>query len=289
MSLIVPIAPKNVELRVHFSHMATADDLLPDIETAIEAADVVIPEALAWSGKLENAFRLVTNRKVRPEQEQEIAFNFGQASPFVLALAQKLYDSSATPLVCFNDLPATTPTAMAYGRAHLALDGFETALATRSWRPSFEEAVARSKQLCLELHRVQLKRANHMLKRFTTTVNRARKHPELQSRTPLKALMLVGIDRIDMAQQFHLAADEEPTFTVRSSAQENIEHCMLTQFREFVSDGTISDIMAAALIARNALLNARWNGHSITNAVRAEVDLEVAAMDIDDIRRLYES
>ena len=64
---------------------------------------------------------------------------------------------------------------------------------------------------------------------------------------------------------------------------------MLAQFREFVSDGTISDIMAAALIARNALLNARWNGHSITNAVRAEVDLEVAAMDIDDIRRLYES
>ena len=289
MGLIVPMAPQNVDLHVHFSHMAAADDLMPDLEAVLLETDMLIPEALGWSGALEVAIHDAVHRKVKP-QPSGTNLLFGQAGPFMLALTEKLYDSPATPFVGFNDIPTGTPTAMQFAEAHLALSEFEEALALGWRKEGFDSVVSYCQTLCMDLNAAKLRRANHMLKRLSAAVNRARKRQaELQDRTPLKVLMLTGIDYVDLGRQLELSAEQEPTFTVSTTKQESIETCMITQFREYVNDGTVSALSAAALIARTILLNARLpkNGQ-LTQALRSAVDLEVATMGITDIQRLYE-
>ena len=289
MSLIVPEAPKNVAMRAHFSHMAAANDLMPDIEQAILDTDVLILEALGWSGALEVALRDAVHRKVKPQQAGT-DFLFGQSGPFMLALTRKLYDSPATPFVCFNDVPAGTPTVATFAEAHMALSDLEKALIL-GWREkSFEEVIEYCRPLYMQLNAAKLKRANHMLKRLSVTVNRARKQQAFsEAKSPLRVLMLTGIDYVDLGQQLGLAAEQESTFTVRATKQVSIDTCMIAQLREYAAEGTISTVSIAAPIARTLLLNARLpkNGQ-LTHELRSAVDLEVATMDITDIKRLYE-
>lgn len=287
MSLIVPEVPKNVDLHVHFSNMATADDLMPSFENVLEGTDVLILELINWDPKLQSTMWDISRRLVTLTDKKVQRLSFGQSSPYIFAIMNGLYNSAGAPLVAFNDLPASSREASRLMAVHKQLISLEELVVLRRQEVPFAEAVASSRELCTRLQCYQLGRMNNMLGQFGAIVSRARKRVPSLAKGTLKALMLLGTDHIDVYPQFAQAANNEPTFTVTHTEEGSQESCMLAQFREYMFHGEVSDLLAASLIARTLLLNTRWDKKSPLPAVRDAVDLEVASMSMADIRRLY--
>lgn len=287
MNLVALTAPKDVELHIHFSWMTATEDVMPNIEEQLSDFDLLMLPVLGWDGELVTVFNQLSDGTISSEATTAHR-RLDEYGDFAHALGRALHRSKATvPVIC-NDLPDQSDGAEDFAKAHHALCDFRDSIARSKARPSFDIVVAECKQHCIEFNKQQLKRMNHILKRFNSTIKRARMlHPQLQVQFPLRVLALQPTDHMDLLQQFQATAENEPAFKLTHSVRPVEGDVILAQYNEFVKTGNISGL-AAARVMLVPIAAAKVAKGELSVPLRAAANARLAAMDISAIKQLYE-
>jgi len=279
-------APQNVAAHIHLSHMAERSDLESDLRQRLVDYDLVIPQMLMWEPGLPGVYKKVAKRTISPDAPvaRELLRPNG---PFAEELAWALYDSDASPSVAFIDFQFDSSSGRAYDAALGRLHQFLNSVVRNRHQRPFEVALAECKYFCTNLNKAQMRRLNHMLKKFPEVIKREQR--AFSTSTRLRVLMLVLMEHTDIVTPFTAAAECEPSFTVTVSRQNALESSLLAQSREYAETGEISDLTAARIIGLYFVLNGLMASHDeLSASIRFAAEAQVATMDLSALRRLYE-